>query len=381
MIKKIFKIALIIILIFCAVPTNDIYAYADSRVPSYLFDADFYGQKYPDVRAAFGCDYNLLYNHWIHYGKAEGRSPSPAYSPEYYINANPDLKAVFGNDYVKLYDHWCTNGIYEFRASSEIYDGSYYRYTYGDLQDSFGNSAQKYLQHFMEYGMDEGRQTQPNFNVFAYKNYSDLRDSFGDNLRLYYYHFINYGVAEGRTAKGTTIPTPPSPTKPETPIVNLTKLIDNVSKVNLLKQGSKTCKASAVAQSLNIIIGNNSYTTKSLGSSSCKSIQGLIYTGSDDYNYIATYKQDNYKGSRAEQQAKIDQSLSAGLPIVVTVHKTTSGTKHHWVTVIGKTGNTYQIIDPATGSIRTMSDARYDFGLTDYSNGTHYGYVSFAKVN
>lgn len=380
MIKRIFKITLAIILTICAIKTNDVYAYADSKVPSYLFDANYYCQKYQDLREIFGCDYNALYDHWIHYGKAEGRSPSPAYNPDYYLKSNPDLKAIIGNDYVKLYDHWCQNGIYEFRASSELYDGSYYRHIYGDLQDAFGNSAPKYLQHFVEYGMKEGRQANPDFNVFVYKStYNDLRDQFGDDLTLYYYHYINYGVAEGRTAKGTTIPTPPSSTKPEP--INPIKLIDNVSKVNLLRQSSKTCKASAVAQSLNIIIGDNRYTTKSLGNNPCKSINGLIYTGSDGCNYMATYKQDDYKGNRAEQQAKIDQSLSAGLPIVVTVHKTTSGTKHHWVTIIGKTGNTYQIIDPATGTIRTMSEARYDFGLTDYSNGSHYGYVCFTKIN
>jgi len=67
------------------------------------------------------------------------------------------------------------------------------------------------------------------------------------------------------------------------------------------------------------------------------------------------------------------------LPIVIAVHKKNSDTKHYWVTIIGKKGNDYNIIDPATGTKRTMDSAKYAFGLADYSNGNHYGYVSFKR--
>lgn len=151
----------------------------------------------------------------------------------------------------------------------------------------------------------------------------------------------------------------------------------NLSKVSLIKQGSKTCKASAVAQSLNIIVGYDKYTTSSMGGNNCNNINGNIYRGSDGNQYIATYKKDTYVGSASEQQSKIDEAIAANLPIVVAVHKTTAGTKKHWVTIIGKSGNTYEIIDPATGTRRTMSSAKYAFGATQ--DGYCYGYVSFKR--
>lgn len=42
------------------------------------FDAEFYAATYPDVQAAFGTDENLLYRHYLEYGKAEGRLPYAA---------------------------------------------------------------------------------------------------------------------------------------------------------------------------------------------------------------------------------------------------------------------------------------------------------------
>ncbi|MBD5494477.1 MAG: hypothetical protein HDR12_08930 [Lachnospiraceae bacterium] len=40
-----------------------------------IFDAQFYAQSYPDVVAAFGNDENLLYSHYVSFGKSEGRLP------------------------------------------------------------------------------------------------------------------------------------------------------------------------------------------------------------------------------------------------------------------------------------------------------------------
>ena len=39
------------------------------------FDAEYYAQNNPDVVAALGSDENVLYQHYINYGKAEGRAP------------------------------------------------------------------------------------------------------------------------------------------------------------------------------------------------------------------------------------------------------------------------------------------------------------------
>ena len=161
----------------------------------------------------------------------------------------------------------------------------------------------------------------------------------------------------------------------------------NLSNINYIKQGSKTCKASSVAMALNILTGKNTYTTNSMGGSCCTNIQGKKYTGSNGCTYTAVYKQDSYVGSESELKNEINRSLSAGVPIVIAVHSTAAGkTRHHWIVVVGKSGNDYLIVDPASGSsgsvssnTKTMSAAKYAFGLTDYATN-HYGYVSFKKA-
>ena len=40
-----------------------------------VFDAEFYANTYPDVKAAFGTDEAKLYEHYLVFGKAEGRLP------------------------------------------------------------------------------------------------------------------------------------------------------------------------------------------------------------------------------------------------------------------------------------------------------------------
>ena len=40
-----------------------------------VFDAEFYANTYPDVKAAFGTDETALYNHYLMFGMKEGRLP------------------------------------------------------------------------------------------------------------------------------------------------------------------------------------------------------------------------------------------------------------------------------------------------------------------
>lgn len=41
-----------------------------------IFDAEYYAEMYPDVVNALGNDEDVLYQHYITYGKSEGRKPS-----------------------------------------------------------------------------------------------------------------------------------------------------------------------------------------------------------------------------------------------------------------------------------------------------------------
>lgn len=96
-----------------------------------IFDAQYYAQNNPDVVAAFGTDANLLYQHYVTFGKAEGRLPyapgtataaasasstavvmpdGTVFDPVYYAQNNPDVVAAFGNDANALYNHYVNYG-------------------------------------------------------------------------------------------------------------------------------------------------------------------------------------------------------------------------------------------------------------------------------
>lgn len=161
----------------------------------------------------------------------------------------------------------------------------------------------------------------------------------------------------------------------------------NLSKINYIKQPSSiSCKSSSVAMALNVLTGKNTYTAASMGGDYCNGVKDR-YVGSDGRTYIVTYKSDDYEGTLQGEKDAISTALSAGLPIVVAVHSTRSGyTRHHWIVVVGQSGNDYLVVDPASGSsgsmasnVKTMSSLKYELGLTDYSK-PHYGYVSFARV-
>ena len=161
-------------------------------------------------------------------------------------------------------------------------------------------------------------------------------------------------------------------------------LTANAGSVAFISQGTKTCKATAVAMALNLLQGSDEYTTAGLGGSCCRSIEGEEYMGTDGRTYTGQYRTDGYEGSREELLAKMDEALEAGVPMVIPVHSTWSwGTKHHWVLLLGRDGEDFRIADPACrwkGSVAdcvtTLSGRHYALGLADFET-LHYGWVTF----
>lgn len=97
-----------------------------------VFDPVYYGERYADLKAAFGEDVNKLWNHYRTYGRSENRvcvDPANAapqgkieimdgavwFDYEFYANRYADLKQVFGMDKAKLYRHYMTYGMKEKR--------------------------------------------------------------------------------------------------------------------------------------------------------------------------------------------------------------------------------------------------------------------------
>ncbi len=392
------------------------YGKKEGRSPSPVYNPSYYLNNNADLKQAFGNDYSALYNHFCTYGINEFRASSEIYNGMYYKNTYGDLKKAFGNTSKKYLEHFMTYGMKEGRQANDNFNVSVYQANYPDLKKAYGNNLKSYYYHYIKYGISEGRKaagtTVINKPIVINSTNNSEKTAWvktnGGNLNLRKYastnsailckipnnsqvtiygnssngfYKVKYGSRVGYVSSSYITFSKSTNNTSNTSNISSGLVAQNLSKIKLIKQGSKTCKATAVAQSLNIIVGANKYTTSSLGNVPCKNIGGSTYKGSDGNTYVATYKQDSYVGSRAEQQAQIDKALSAGLPIVVTVHKIPVGTPttHHWVTIIGKNGSTYDIIDPATGTKRTMTSAKYDFGLADYSDGMHYGYVSFKR--
>lgn len=188
---------------------------------SAVFDAAYYANRYPDLKAAFGNDESALLQHFIQYGMAEGRQGSSQFDVYSYKNLYPDLRAAFGNNLKSYYMHYISSGKAEGRKAtgvntlqnpittyngidySAVYDYNYYVKKYSDLAKIYTNDDIGLLAHFVNCGMGEGRQAKASFDVFSYRNqYQDLRVAFGNNLKSYYMHYISNGKAEGRKATG-----------------------------------------------------------------------------------------------------------------------------------------------------------------------------------
>ena len=187
---------------------------------SAVFDAAYYVDRYPDLKAAYGGESALL-QHFIQYGMAEGRQGSSQFDVYSYKNLYPDLRAAFGNNLKSYYMHYISSGKAEGRKAtgvntlqkpittyngidySAVYDYNYYLKKHSDLAKIYTNDDIGLLAHFVNCGMSEGRQAKDSFDVFSYRNqYQDLRVVFGNNLKSYYLHYISNGKAEGRKATG-----------------------------------------------------------------------------------------------------------------------------------------------------------------------------------
>ncbi len=132
-----------------------IYNGTTSEIEPYCFDAKYYADTYPDLKAAFGYDEQQLLRHWHKYGIKEGRGASPVLDLKYYMANNADLRKAYGaTNYTKAYQHFLKHGYAEYRASSKYYYGDYYRRKYSDLSPY---DSKFLVRHYLKHGISEGR--------------------------------------------------------------------------------------------------------------------------------------------------------------------------------------------------------------------------------
>lgn len=176
----------------------------EGRRPSRQFDPVFYLNYYPDLLAAFGSgNYLAAYNHWLSTGLSEGRRSSREFDVAEYVRLNSDLSAAFGTNYPAAFNHWVNTGIHEGRRTSREFDVGFYLNNNGDLVAAFGaGNYPTAFDHWLSNGLNEGRRSAYEFDVNFYLNhYSDLLAAFGaGNYAAAYSHFISNGLNEGRAS-------------------------------------------------------------------------------------------------------------------------------------------------------------------------------------
>lgn len=106
-----------------------VFAAPETMSDGTVFDAEYYAQMYPDVAAVLGTNADVLYEHYMNFGKAEGRqavNPDVAVSQPgkngfdavFYAQMYPDVVATLGTDADVLYQHYVNCGRAEGRMGS-----------------------------------------------------------------------------------------------------------------------------------------------------------------------------------------------------------------------------------------------------------------------
>lgn len=183
-----------------SLPSSDQEA-MDLIARSDLFDAEWYLNKYPDIRAA-GVE---PLHHYFHHGGEEGRKPGPRFDPRWYgervrgLSGNPlvhyltqgraqgiEIPAL---DAAPLHDHPDVLEI----VNNPLFDADWYRARCPGLP----KGRETVAQHYLTTGWLEGFQPGPLFDGDAYlKRYEDVREA-GANPLL---HYLRHGHGERREA-------------------------------------------------------------------------------------------------------------------------------------------------------------------------------------
>lgn len=102
----------------------------------FVFDAQYYAAKYPEVAQTYGTSEQALYDHFLNYGVDEKKQGSPTFSAEYYLARNSGLQSMFGTDYRAALLHYCSN-----RFPETVYQSAPSKYM-GDTFDAVISRAE-----------------------------------------------------------------------------------------------------------------------------------------------------------------------------------------------------------------------------------------------
>jgi len=147
---------------------NDLRTEVQPTVPEEMkplvFDATYYGSKYPDVYKAFNGDPDKMYNHFLKYGIEEGRCASPYFDIRYYMSQNSAKMADYcKGDCEKGFDHFLKYAYEETELTgggakklSPLFDCKYYYSNYPVLKELGLKNEFEILQYFVTTGQAAG---------------------------------------------------------------------------------------------------------------------------------------------------------------------------------------------------------------------------------
>ncbi len=134
------------------------------KLRPYVFNAEYYAERYPDLKTAYGTDEAALYQHFIENGIEEGRSASPFFDIVVYLNQNDyNLRYMFHGDYTLAFNHFVTfmeNTDEQAnwpKQLSPIFDTDYYAKANPELAEQGLDTQFELLEHFVTVGYGEGR--------------------------------------------------------------------------------------------------------------------------------------------------------------------------------------------------------------------------------
>ncbi|MGN0427175.1 MAG: LysM peptidoglycan-binding domain-containing protein [Agathobacter sp.] len=89
---------------------------------------------------------------------------------------------------------------------STFFNATYYAAQNPDVVAVYGTKSENLFSHFLTYGIYEGRQPNPDFNVYAYmSSYKDLENKYGNDAVMYYVHYFTFIVKGNETRNLTTV--------------------------------------------------------------------------------------------------------------------------------------------------------------------------------
>jgi hypothetical protein len=177
---------------------------------SECFDAEYYLERYPDVKRA-GADPAW---HYLHHGWKEGRDPSADFHTRFYLETYPDAAAAGMNPL----HHYATIGQaagyrtsadaplrawleeeVKIIAASGLFDEEYYRAAHPRIPPGVTDL----VGHYCQWGWRKGSDPSENFHSrFYLTRHPDVRKS-GMNPLL---HYISSGAAESRPCQDRSNP-------------------------------------------------------------------------------------------------------------------------------------------------------------------------------